>query len=187
VVDLVLSSSEAESAADASAPQAASVEQDGSAALQAAPIQQEDSAAAQEKAELEASFADDEGTTAQHEPWELDDEDKVLLSSELVPSGAVSGGGGARLCRGLVQGAFGDSTAVGSAAQSLSGHQMRCGSPTLHRGRVAAHLPQRPREQCRCQFDTAERLSAVRSPLMRVPAVCISPGGGIMATACPML
>ena len=137
---------------------------------------------AHDKAESEASFADDKGSSAPHVPWEVNDEDKDLLSSGAVLSGAASGSGSARVCRGLVEGAFGDTTALGRAAQSLSGHQMRCGSSTLHRRRVAAHLSQRAREQCFYQLDAAERLSAVPSP--DVHACSVSQGCGVMTTAC---
>ena len=122
---------------------------------------------------MEASFADDEGSFAPHGPWEVDDEDKDVLSSGAVLSGAVSDSGSARLCRGLLESAFGDTTALGRAAQSVSGHQIRCGTSTLHRGRVAAHLPQRSCEQCFYQLDAAERLSAVFVPLMCVLAMSL--------------
>ena len=70
------------------------------------------------------------GSLAPHEPWEVDDEDKDFLSSGAVLSGAVSGSGSARLCRGLGEGAFGDTTTLGSAAQSLFVCLFVC--PCLH-------------------------------------------------------
>lgn len=94
-MDLLDSSSDAELAADASA--------------MAVPVEQQDFSAAQGKAEVEASFADDQGPSALHQPWEVDDEDTDLLSSGAVLCGAFSGSGGARLCCGLVEGAIGDS------------------------------------------------------------------------------